>query len=62
MFRIESASNPKQNQFSEQQFSSGLSPASEEVILEVILVISITFRQASMGALSLTFGRAAMRR
>jgi len=62
MFRIESASNPKQNQFSEQQFSSGLSPASEEVILEVILVISITFRQAGMGAPSLTFGRAAMRR
>jgi hypothetical protein len=62
MFPIESASNPKQNQFSEQRFSSWLSAASKEVILEVILFISMTFRQASMGAMWLTFGRAAMSR
>jgi hypothetical protein len=49
MFRIESASNPKQNQLSEQQLSSRLSAASKEAVLEVMLFISITFRQASMG-------------
>jgi hypothetical protein len=43
-------------------FSSGLIAASKEVILEVILFISITFRRASERALSLTFGRIAMRR
>jgi len=62
MFRIESASNPKQNQFSEQQFSSRLSAASKEAVLEVMLVYFYNLSTGEHGALSLTFGRAAMSR